>query len=95
MFKYVLLSQVFLYATKRFESNTATACILLAEYSRMVQELEKLEEKCEDMELKKMLEIMRVKLEGYQAEAAASDVIVLSTILNPRFRLRFFRSQLS
>jgi hypothetical protein len=56
----------------------------------MVLELDNLIHACGDPELKAMLEKMCQKLEGYQEEAVASDAIVLATVLNPRFRTRFF-----
>lgn len=82
--------QVFLYATKQMEGNTSTGCVLLAEWSRLVLKIDKLEEASRDPHLKRMLTVTRIKLEGYQAEAVASYVVVLSTIHNPRFRIRFF-----
>lgn len=79
-----------MYATKRMEGNLATGCILLAKYSRVVLELDHLVNACKDLDLKAMLELMRNKMEGYQSEAVACDAIVISTILNPRFRIHFF-----
>lgn len=82
-----LFSQVFLHATKRMEGHSPTGCILLAEYSRIVLEVHWLEEDCTDPDFRSMLDLMRIKLEGYQDEAVSSDVIVLSKIFNPRFQI--------
>lgn len=72
------------------EGDFASGSVLLAEYLRVLEMLRRLREASEFPSLIKMIDTMIKKFLVYQEEAVSSDVIVLATVLNPKYRLRFF-----
>lgn len=83
--------QTFLDATARVEGNGPTGCIVLAEYKRVILELEALQaESLEYSSLDKSITKMIKWLTKYMDEAVEFHAIVLATILNPWFRGKFF-----
>lgn len=78
-------------ATARVEGNGPTGCIVLAEYKRVISELEAHQDDSQEFpSLDKAINAMIDWLAKYQDEALESDCVILATILNPRFRVKFF-----
>lgn len=83
--------QTFVDATSRVEGNGPTGCILLAEYKRVITELQLLQDESIDYpSIDKSINEMINWLTKYQDEALNCECVVLATILNPRFRGKFF-----
>lgn len=82
-------SQVFRLSTKRMEGNTPSGSFLLPEYLRVHETLSNLLKETTFPSLQQMIKTMLSQLEKYQAEAADAQVIILATILNPKYRLKF------
>lgn len=82
---------MFVDATARVEGNGPTGCILLQEYKRVISELNahQAESYCFPS-LNRAIDVMVKWLNEYKDEAADCDAIVLATVLNPRFRVKFF-----
>lgn len=72
------------------EGDCASGSVLLAEYLRVTEVLRQLRDASHFPSLINMIDTMLVKLAVYQAEAALSDVIILATVMNPKYRLKFF-----
>lgn len=82
--------QVFHFSTKHMEGDFASGSVLLAEYLRVNEVLNQLRDTSNFPSLISMIDTMLAKLAAYQEEAVSSDVIVLATIMNPKYRLCFF-----
>lgn len=87
---WILCLQIFRASTKRFEGNTASGSMLLAEYLRVKETLAEISKNTFFPSLQEMIDAMLAQLKKYQDEAVDADVIVLATILNPKYRLKFF-----
>jgi hypothetical protein len=72
------------------EGDFASGSVVLAEYLRVNEVLQQLRDASNFPSIMQMIDTMLVKLLVYQDEAASSDVIILATVMNPKYRLRFF-----
>lgn len=73
------------------EGNGPTGCIVLAEYKRVIAEITTLQADAEEFpSLVKSIDEMNKWLGKYQEESLDSDCIIIATILNPWFRVKFF-----
>lgn len=72
------------------EGGFALSSVLLAEYLRVAEMLDQLHDTSKFPSLIKMIDTMLANLAVYEEEAASPDVIVLPTILNPKYWLCFF-----
>jgi hypothetical protein len=72
------------------EGNTISGSMLLAEYLRVKESLTELRTTAMPSSLRHMVAVMFIQLAIYQDEALASDVVILATVLNPKYRVRFF-----
>lgn len=63
---------------------------MLAEYLRVTQSLSDLHTTTTFPSLEGMVDVMLNHIKVYQKEALASDIVILATVLNPKYRLRFF-----
>lgn len=82
--------QVFCHSTKRMEGKTPTGAILLAEYLRVEKLLSEINTTNTFQSIGIMVDTMIQQLEKYRSEAVAAEIIIVVTVLNPRFRLKFF-----
>lgn len=71
------------------EGNFSSGCVLLPEYLRVADALKSVQETCEYPEVVDMINTMLILHAKYQTEAADSEAVLLATILNPRYRLKF------
>jgi hypothetical protein len=67
------------------EGNTITGSMLLAEYLRVKESLNELRTAAMPSSLQHMVEVMLSQLAVYQDKALASDVVILATVLNPKY----------
>lgn len=73
------------------EGNCPTGCIVLAEYKQVIKELKSLQSDANDFpSLVAAINEMVEWLSKYQEESLNTECITLATILNPRFRAKFF-----
>lgn len=75
------------------EGDESNACHVLFHYTTLIAELRAQRRTTSYPSLKKMIDVMVSKLIGYEAEALLCDTIVLATILNPEYRLKFFEEK--
>ena len=73
------------------EGNHSSACLMIWEYKSLVDFLRERSELASEPELKLMLRTMILKTNNYLEEALDCDAILLSTILNPSYRLLMFQ----
>lgn len=64
--------------------------MLLAEYLQVKESLTEIYTSAMPSSLKHMMAVMLSQLAVYQDEALASDVVIFATVLNPKYRVRFF-----
>ena len=64
--------------------------MLLAEYLRVNKSLVEMKNSTNFPSLRSMINSMLGQLSRYQSEAADANVILLATVLNPKYRLKFF-----
>lgn len=81
--------QIFRLSTKRMEGDFPSGAVLLAEYLRIKEALQDIRKTTTFSSITNMLDAMLPKLTTYQEEAAESDLVILATIFNPKYRLRF------
>lgn len=71
------------------EGDFASGCILLPEYLCITKALEEMQSTCESSTLAKMIDAMLRHNCKNQAEATRCEAVLIATVLNPRYRLRF------
>lgn len=72
------------------EGDFASGSILLAEYLRVSETLQQIHDSLFFPSIINMIDIMLPKLASYQEEAASTQIILMATVLNPKYRLKFF-----
>lgn len=85
-----LTHQVYRLSTKRMEGNFASGSTLLAEYLRVSETLQQIHDSSIFTSIVSMIDVMLPKLAQYQQEAASAQIVLMATVLNPRYRLKLF-----
>lgn len=83
-------TQIFVDATARVEGNGPTGCIVLADYKRVIGQLQEQRVATVFPSIKSSIDVMIKWMSKYQTEALKNKSIRIATILNPRYRGRFF-----
>lgn len=75
------------------EGDDSNACHVLFHYNSIIAELRTQRRSTVYSSLNRMIDVMVRKLISYEAEALLCDTIILATILNPDYRLKFFEDK--
>jgi hypothetical protein len=67
------------------EGNFASGSTLLAEYLRVSETLQQIHNSSTFTSIVSMIDVMLPKLAQYQQEAASAEIVLMATVLNPRY----------